>query len=81
VANSLRFAAYLPGTTHLLYIDAPDPTTGAGVLSMLASPTALAEVQNVGIVNFADSRQGPARTWYTQTTGAPDDGVWSMPQP
>ena len=81
VASRLRLAAYLPGTTQLLYIDAPDPTTGAGVLTVLPSPTALTDVQNVGIVNFADSRQPPARTWFTEKTGAPDDGIWSMPQP
>jgi hypothetical protein len=81
VATGVHNAAFIPGTTRLLYINAPDATTGAGVLTVLPSPTALAEIQGVGTVNFADTRQGPARTWFTQTTGAPDDGVWSMPQP
>ncbi|HEX6838178.1 MAG TPA: hypothetical protein VF334_16490 [Polyangia bacterium] len=81
VATGVHNAAFIPGTTRLMYISAPDPVTGAGVLSTLSSPTALADVQSVGIVNFADPRDAPARTWYTQTTGAPDDGVWSMPQP
>lgn len=81
VGTGVHQAAFIPGTTHLLYINAPDPTTGAGVLSTLSSPTALADVENVGVVNFAEPRDPPARTWFTQTTGAPDDGVWSMPQP
>jgi hypothetical protein len=81
VATGVHNAAFIPGTTRLLYINAPDPVTGAGVLSTLSSPTALADVQTVGVVNFADPRDAPARTWYTQTTGAPDDGVWSMPLP
>jgi hypothetical protein len=74
-------AAFIPGGARLLYINAPDPTSGAGVLTVLSSPTALVEVQGVGAVNFQDSRESPARTWFTQTTGAPDDGVWYMPQP
>ena len=81
VATGVRNAAYIPGTTRLMYIDAPDPTTGGGVLTVLPSPTALADIQSVGVVDFIDSRQDPARTWYTQTTGAPDDGVWFMPEP
>lgn len=81
VATGVHNAAFIPSTTHLLYIAAPDADTGAGVLTLLPSPTALAEIQSVGAVNFVDTRQSPARTWYTQTTGAPDDGVWYMPQP
>ncbi len=81
VATSVHNAAFLPGTTRLLYINAPDAATGAGVLSVLASPTAIPDIQSVGAVNFSDTRQAPARTWFTQTTGAPDDGVWFMPQP
>ena len=81
VATGVHNAAFIPGTTRLLYINGPDADTGAGVLTLLPSPTALPEVQSVGAVNFVDSRQSPARTWFTQTTGAPDDGVWYMPQP
>jgi len=81
VATGVHNAAFIPGTTRLLYIAAPDPDTGAGVLTELESPTALPEVQGVGVVNFANPRQGPAHTWFTQHTGAPDDGVWVMPQP
>jgi hypothetical protein len=81
VAAGVHNAAFIPGTTRLLYIAAPDPITGAGVLTMLPSPTALAVVQGVGAINFANPRQGPAHTWFTQHTGAPDDGVWVMPQP
>lgn len=81
VATGVHNAAFIPGTTRLLYVNAPDPVTGAGVLSVLSSPTGLADILTVGIVNFADPRDPPARTWFTQTTGAPDDGVWSMPQP
>jgi hypothetical protein len=81
VAVGVHNAAFIPGTTRLLYVNAPDPVTGAGVLSVLSSPTAIADILTVGVVNFADPRDRPARTWFTQTTGAPDDGVWSMPQP
>ena len=81
VGTGVHNAAFIPGTTRLLYINAPDANTGAGVLTVLPSPTALPEVQSVGAVNFVDSRQSPARTWFTQTTGAPDDGIWYMPQP
>ncbi len=81
VGTGVHNAAFIPGSRTLLFINAPDPTTGAGVLSTLTSPTGIADVQTVGVVNFADPRDPPARTWFTQTTGAPDDGVWSMPQP
>jgi hypothetical protein len=81
VATGVHNAGFIPGSTRLVYINAPDSATGAGVLTVLPSPTALAEIQSVGIVNFVDTRSAPARTWFTQTTGAPDDGVWSMPQP
>jgi hypothetical protein len=81
VATGVHNAAFIPGSTRLMYIAAADAVTGAGVLSTLSSPTGLADIQSVGIVNFADPRDPPARTWFTQTTGAPDDGVWSMPQP
>ncbi|HWE31586.1 MAG TPA: hypothetical protein VHB97_26480, partial [Polyangia bacterium] len=81
VATGVHNAAFIPGTTRLIYVNAPDAVTGAGVLTVLPSPTALAEIQSVGAVNFVDSRQPPARTWFTQITGAPDDGIWSMPQP
>jgi hypothetical protein len=74
-------AAFIPGGARLIYINAPDPASGGGVLSTLSSPTAIPSVYGVGDVNFADPRSSPARTWFTQTTGAPDDGVWSMPQP
>jgi hypothetical protein len=81
VATGVHNAGFIPGTTRLLYIAAPDPDSGAGVLTMLPSPTALGEVQGVGTVNFVNPRQGTAHTWFTQHTGAPDDGVWVMPQP
>ncbi|MGZ3407869.1 MAG: hypothetical protein ACXVAN_15570, partial [Polyangia bacterium] len=81
VAVGVHNAAFLPGTTRLLYINAPDAASGAGVLTLLSSPSGQPAVQSVGIVNFGDSRQPPARTWYTQATGAADDGVWYMPQP
>ncbi|MCU1280428.1 MAG: hypothetical protein JWM53_3974 [bacterium] len=83
VAVGVHNAAFIPGTTRLLYINAPDANSGAGVLTLLPSPSPSAQpaVQGVGVVNFGDSRQPPARTWYTQATGASDDGVWYMPQP
>lgn len=81
IALGVHNAAFIPGSTRLLYIAAPDATTGAGVLTLLRSPTAPAEVQDPGIVNFVDTRQGPARTWYTQQAGTHDDGVWFMQQP
>lgn len=81
VAVGVHNAAFIPGTTRLLYIAAPDPASGAGVLTTLSSPTALADVQGVGAVNFANPREAPAHTWFTQLTGAADDGVWVMPQP
>jgi hypothetical protein len=81
IAVGVHNAAFIPGTTRLLYVNAPDPDSGAGVLTMLPTLTAQPAVQDVGVVNFGDSRQPPARTWYTQATGSADDGVWSMPQP
>jgi hypothetical protein len=81
VAVGVHNAAFIPGTTYLMYINAPDANSGAGVLTLLRSPTAQPSVEDVGIVNFGDSRQPPARTWYTLATGAADDGVWFMPQP
>lgn len=81
VALGVHNAAFIPGTTRLLYIAAPDATTGAGVLTLLPSPSAASAVQDVGIVNFVDSRNGPARTWYTLESGGGSDGVYYMPQP
>jgi len=81
VGVGMHNAAFIPGDAHLIYVNAPDPSTGAGVLTTLSSPTAIPDVHGVGSLNFVDSRQPPARTWFTQLTGAPDDGVWYMPQP
>jgi hypothetical protein len=81
VAVGVHNSAFIPGTTRLEYINAPDANSGAGVLTVLSTPSAQPSVQSVGIVNFGDSRQPPARTWYTQSTGGADDGVWFMPQP
>ena len=81
IAVGVHNSAFIPGTTRLLYVNAPDADSGAGVLTLLPTPSAQPEVQDVGVVNFGDSRSSPARTWYTLATGAADDGVWSMPQP
>ncbi len=81
VSTGAHNAAFIPGGARLVFINAPDPASGAGVLTTLSSPSAVPAVHGVGDVNFADPRSSPARTWFTQTTGAPDDGVWSMPQP
>ncbi|HEY2748248.1 MAG TPA: hypothetical protein VGL86_26680, partial [Polyangia bacterium] len=81
VSTRAHNAAFIPGGARLVFINAPDPASGAGVLTTLSSPSAIPDVHGVGDVNFADPRSSPARTWFTQTTGAPDDGVWSMPQP
>ena len=52
VGTGVHNAAFIPGTTRLLYINAPDANTGAGVLTVLPSPTALPEVQSVGAVEL-----------------------------
>ncbi len=83
VALGVHNAGFVPGTSQLLYIAAPDANSGAGVLTLLPSPSpsVATQVQTVGAVNFVDTRQPPARTWYTQLTGGHDDGVWYMQQP
>jgi hypothetical protein len=81
VALGVHSAAFEPGTRRLLYVAAPDPATGAGVLTMLPDPTAASEVQDVGVVNFVGTRMGPGRTWYTVQSGNSSDGVYYMPQP
>lgn len=81
VATGIRQAAFEPSSTHLLYIDAPDPNTGVGVLTLLPAPGQPTKVEGVGLLNFIDSRMSPLRTYYTQLTGGSDDGVWHMAQP
>lgn len=81
VAAGVREAAFVPGTTRLLYIDAPDPATDAGVLRLWTAPGEAPKEEGVGLLDFASSRTSPRRTYYTLATGRSDDGVWSMRQP
>ena len=82
VGIGMHNAAFIPATTRLLYINAPDPNSGAGVLTLLPSPTATGRTCRVSAPSTSSTRaSAPARTWFTQMTGAPDDGVWYMPQP
>lgn len=81
VATGLHAAAFIPDSTRLLYVNAPDASTGAGVLTLLPAVGKPPEVEGVGLVNFVDSRAAPLRTYYTQLTGGSDDGVWYMGQP
>jgi hypothetical protein len=81
VADLAHQAAFIPRTSRLLYIGAPDATTGAGVLTLLPSLDKSALVEGVGEVNFVASRTSPSRVYYTQHTGGGDDGVWYMSAP
>jgi hypothetical protein len=77
----VRSGAFEPGSTRLIFINAPDPTSGAGVLTLVPTLSKPTLVEGVGLVNFTDSRSPPLRTYYTQRTGAADDGIWVITQP
>ena len=81
VTSGIRQAAFVPSTTRLLYVDAPDPMTDVGVLTLLPAAGQPTKIEGVGLLNFADSRVSPLRTYFTQRTGGGDDGVWYMRQP
>jgi hypothetical protein len=81
VALGLHEAIFLPGSTRLLYVGAPDTTTGAGVLTLLPSLDKPPLVEGVGEVNFTATRTSPKRVYYTQHSGGRDDGVWYMSAP
>jgi hypothetical protein len=81
VASGLRACGFIPNTTRFLYVNAPDPNSGAGVLTLLSAVGRTPQVEQVGVVNFGNSRMSPLRTYYTQKSGTTTDGVWDMSQP
>lgn len=81
VAGGIAAAAFIPGDTRLLFVDAPDAASGAGALTLLPAPGQPLQLQGVGEVDFIASRTSPRRLYYTQRAGDADDGVWYMPQP
>jgi len=81
VATGIHAAAFMPGSTRLLYVNAPDAATGAGVLTLLPGSGQTPLIEGVGLVDFVNSRTTPLRTYYTQLSGGADDGVWYMRQP
>jgi hypothetical protein len=72
---------FIPGSTRYLYINAPDQTSNAGVLTLLPAVGQPTLIEGVGELNFVNTRAAPLRTYYTQSSGASDDGVWYMPRP
>jgi hypothetical protein len=81
VATTVRELVFVPHSTRLMYINAPDATTDAGVMTLLPSLQQAPVVEGVGEVNFVDARTRPLRTYFTQQTGGRDDGVWYISQP
>lgn len=81
VASYGRSGAFIPGSTRYLYIAAPDMMTNAGVLTLLPAAGKPTLIEGVGTLNFGNTRSSPLRTYFTQSTGAADDGVWYMPRP
>jgi hypothetical protein len=76
--GNLRQAAFVPGSTALLYVHEPDLTTLGGVLTLLPDGSA-SQVESVGVINFATGRGQPARTYFTRQSGLGGDGVWYLP--
>jgi hypothetical protein len=81
IANGIRQFTFVPHTTRLLYVSAPSTTTDAGVLTLVPALDEQPVVAGVGVVNFVAPRSAPFRTYLTQQTGGPDDGVWYIPAP
>lgn len=81
VASYGHNGGFIPGSTRYLYINAPDQTSNAGVLTLLPAVGQPTLIEGVGTLNFASTRASPLRTYYTQATGAGDDGVWYLPRP
>jgi hypothetical protein len=81
IATGISAAAFIPGDTRLLFVDAPDATSGAGVLTLLPALGQPTLLEGVGEVGFIASRTSPRRLYYTQHAGDGDDGVWYTTQP
>jgi hypothetical protein len=81
VAASVYGGAFEVASTRILYINAPDQNSGAGVLTLLPAIGKPTLVEGVGLLNFVNTRSAPLRTYYTQRTGGSDDGIWSMLPP
>ncbi len=80
VATGVRQVAWEPGTEKLLYIAAPDATTGAGALTLWENGASAPVAGLAAIANYQQSRLAPD-LYYTSLGGNADDGVWMTDEP